>query len=85
MDLAWGISIYFVVWWTVLFAILPLGVRSHAQEGKEVPGGGDPASPVDPKMWRKAFTTTWVSAIVWGVIWLILKFGLITIPQLPTR
>ena len=85
MDLTWGISIYFVVWWTVLFAILPLGVRSHAQEGIEVPGGGDPASPVDPKLKRKFFTTTWVSALVWGVIWLVLKLGLIPVPQIPSH
>jgi predicted secreted protein len=80
MDLAWGVSIYFVIWWIVLFAILPLGVRSHAQEGKPVPGGGDPASPVDPKIARKALTTTWVSAIVWVVIWAVFHFGLIRPP-----
>ncbi len=84
MDLAWGISIYFVVWWIVLFAVLPLGVKSHAQEGVEVPGGGDPGSPVNPHLVRKAITTTWLSALVWLVIWAIVVFGLIPIPQIPT-
>jgi predicted secreted protein len=75
--------IYLVVWWTVLFAILPLGVRSHHEEGIEVPGGGEPASPVDPNLKRKFFTTTWVSAIVLAGIWAVLHFGLITLPQYP--
>ena len=33
MDLPWVISIYFVTWWIVLFAILPLGIQSHAEAG----------------------------------------------------
>ena len=67
MDPVFAISTYIVVWWTVLFAVLPLGSRSHAQAGIEVPGGGDPASPVEPNLRRKFITTTWVSAIVWIV------------------
>jgi predicted secreted protein len=77
------ISVYLVVWWTVLFAVLPLGVRSHHEEGIEVPGGGDPASPVDPNLKKKFITTTWISAIVLVVIWAILHFGLVTLPQYP--
>ena len=42
MNIESGIAIYLTIWWTALFAILPLGVRSYAEEGKPVPGGGDP-------------------------------------------
>ena len=66
MDPVFALSIYLVVWWVVLFAILPLGVQSHHSAGIEVPGGGEPGSPVDPKLKRKFITTTWVSAIVLG-------------------
>jgi predicted secreted protein len=83
IDLLWAISIYLVIWWLVLFTILPLGVRSHHEEGVEVPGGGDPASPVNPNLKRKFFTTTWVSAIVLAVVLVVLHFGLIPIPDLP--
>ena len=74
---------YLVVWWTVLFTILPLGVRSHHEEGIDVPGGGEPGSPVDPKLVRKFITTTWVSAIVLVGIWVTIHFGLITLPEFP--
>lgn len=76
-------SIYLVVWWTVLFTVLPLGVRSHHEEGIEVPGGGDPASPVNPNLKKKFITTSWLSAIVTGIIWVILEFHLITLPAYP--
>jgi predicted secreted protein len=76
------IAIYLVVWWTVLFAILPLGVTTYAEAGIEVTDGGDPGAPVDPKLWRKAFTTTWVSLIVYALGWAIWYFHLIKLPEL---
>lgn len=84
MGPIWTLSIYFVVWWTVLFAILPLGIRSPAESGVQVKDGGDPGAPVNPNLKRKALTTTWVAAIVTGLIWMVVQFGLIPIPPMPT-
>jgi predicted secreted protein len=78
------ISVYFVIWWVVLFAILPWGIRSHHEEEIEVPGGGEPASPVNPNLKKKFLTTTWVSAICLAVVWVVLHFGLIPVPTLPS-
>src|ERR1700744_5729040 len=50
MSIEFCIAVYFTIWWTTLFAVLPLGVRSHAEMGIPVPGGGDPGSPVEPKL-----------------------------------
>ena len=75
------VFIYLVVWWTVLFAVLPLGVRSHWEEGVETPGGGDPSSPVDPKLKRKFITTTWVAGLAFAVFWLVMYFRLIHLPS----
>ena len=74
------IGIYLIIWWTVLFVILPLGVTSYAEAGIKVTDGGDPGAPVDPKLWRKAFTTTWVSLVVFGVGYAIFRFHLIHLP-----
>jgi predicted secreted protein len=79
-----AIATYLTIWWVALFAILPLGVRSHWEEGVETPGGGDPSSPIDPKLKRKFFTTTWVSAILFAILWLVLHFHLVTLPAIPT-
>ena len=81
MDLVFSVSVYLVIWWVVLFTILPLGVKSHHEAGVEVPGGGDPASPVDPKLKQKFLTTTWVSAIVFAVVWVCYTFHLVRLPN----
>ena len=62
------VAIYLTIWWTVLFVVLPLGVRSSHEDGVEVTDGGDPGAPVLPNLKRKAITTTWVAAIVWLVV-----------------
>ena len=85
MDPVFAISTYLVVWWTVLFAILPLGSRSHHDAGVPVPGGGEPGSPVEPNLKRKFITTTWVSAIAWGLGMAAIGLHLIPLPNLPTR
>jgi predicted secreted protein len=79
-DIVFFVSIFLVIWWTVLFAVLPLGVRSHHEEGIEVPGGGDPGSPVDPKLKKKFFTTTWIAALLTFIAWVVIHFQLIKPP-----
>lgn len=75
MSLTLGIAIYFVVWWTTLFAVLPLGVRTQGEAGEVVPG--TPASaPVAPRLLRICAINTIVAAVVFGLIWLAIKYEL---------
>ena len=60
-----GIFSYAIIWWTVLFAVLPWGVRR--QESPEP--GHDHGAPERPMMWRKALATTLISAVVWVVVY----------------
>ena len=83
MTFTAGFFIYLTIWWTVLFSILPLGAKSHAEAGIPVPGGGDPSSPVKPNLKRKFITTTWVSAIAFACLWAVLHFHLVTLPNFP--
>ena len=85
MSLTTSIAVFLTVWWTVLFVVLPLGTQTHAEAGLDKGDGGDPGAPVDPKLKRKFFTTTWVSLIVFAVIWAIVQFHLIPLPSLPGR
>jgi predicted secreted protein len=84
MGIFTGIAIYFTIWWTVLFMVLPWGVTSHAQAGIDKGDGGDPGAPVDPMLKKKFLTTTWISAILWIVVFLVIHFGLIELPNFPT-
>lgn len=60
-----AIAIYFTIWWTLLFAILPFGVRSQHEETERL-AGTDPGAPVAPRLWRKAAINTLVSAVVFA-------------------
>ena len=84
MGIGSYVAIYLVVWWTVLFAILPLGNKTYAEMGIEVTDGGDPGAPYKPNLRRKFFTTSWVALVVVGIIWLVIHFGLIPLSALPT-
>ncbi len=61
MGWATGLMVYFVIWWTVLFAILPLGVRRVEKPGT----GQDHGAPERPDLLRKAMITTAVAAAIW--------------------
>jgi predicted secreted protein len=79
-----SIAIFLTIWWTVLFAVLPWGITSHAEAGIDKGDGGDPGAPVDPKIGKKFFTTTWISILVFAVLWTIIHFGLVKLPSLPS-
>jgi predicted secreted protein len=58
-----GIALYFVIWWILLFAVLPFGIRSQAETG-EVVHGSEPGAPALPALQEKAIWTTLVAAVV---------------------
>ena len=61
MSWATGLMVYLVIWWTVLFAVLPLGVRRVENPGR----GEDRGAPERPQLLRKAVITTLVAAVLW--------------------
>lgn len=68
-----ALAIYFTVWFIVLFAVLPWGVRSQHEEG-EYAQGTDPGAPVAPKLLTKALWTTFIAAVVFAGIMAYLRF-----------
>ena len=61
MSWATGLMVYLVIWWTVLFAILPLGVKRVENPGR----GQDQGAPEKPQLLRKAVITTVVASVLW--------------------
>ena len=76
MAISTIIAIYFIIWWVVLFAVLPWGVRSQEESGEVVPGT-DPGAPVSHRIWMKLIWTTVVASVVFGVLYGIYAGGLI--------
>jgi predicted secreted protein len=69
--MSWGslLAIYFVVWWTILFAVLPWGTRTQEEEGDVVLGTVHSA-PARPRLLAKAIATSIVAAVIVGAFWL---------------
>jgi predicted secreted protein len=81
MSLTLSVAIYVVLWWTVLFAILPIGVRTQGEDGAIVPG--TPASaPAAPRLVRIVVLTTVVSALVFAALWALTSYGIIDLERL---
>ena len=73
-------AIYIVVWWVVLFAVLPLGTSSETHEPPT--DGSQWGAPKTPDLKRKFITTTWVSFLLWlFVMWLVF-IGWMPLPNL---
>lgn len=69
-----GVFVYIVVWWVVLFAVLPWGVRTP---DNPEPGMASSA-PVEPRILRKFVATSIVALLVWLVIYAIAQSGLVS-------
>ena len=65
-----GIVLYVLIWWTVLFAVLPLGTRPMEDADSS---SGWRGAPERPQLIRKAIITTLVAAVVWFGAWLLIS------------
>jgi len=83
MTLAFAIAIYVVIWWTVLFAMLPIGVRTSEEAGEKASPGTAESAPHLPNLLPKMVATTVVSSIVFAVLYVIIVNHLITLDQIP--
>jgi predicted secreted protein len=81
VSIATGIAIYFIIWWVVLFAVLPWGVRSQDESGTVSPGT-DPGAPVSAKVWRTLIATTLAAGVVFAVCDIVYSYRLVTIEGL---
>jgi predicted secreted protein len=74
------LGVYIICWWTVLFAVLPLGT---SQERHEPPtDGAQWGAPEKPNLKRKFITTTWVSAVLWFFVMVLVYIGWMPLPDL---
>jgi predicted secreted protein len=83
MEIAFAAAIYLIIWWTVLFAILPIGVRTHEEMGEEAVPGAAESAPHTPHLFPKIVATTIVSGVVFAVVYLIIVEHVITLGDIP--
>ena len=69
MSIGSALAVYFIIWWAVLFTVLPIGVRSAHEAGEEVEPGNEPGAPVNPNLLKKAIWTTFISGAVFVLVY----------------
>lgn len=57
-----GSVVYLLIWWVVLFAVLPLGAQPASDRD---PHTGWSGAPAHPRMLRTVAITTLVAAVIW--------------------
>ena len=66
-----------LLWWVVLFTVLPWGVASQL-ETKDVMPGSEPGAPRTPRLARKALVTTAITCLLWLIVYFALAWHLVS-------
>lgn len=84
MSILTGFAVYFIIWWITLFIILPIGVRTQADEEDVILGTAESA-PLKLRMGRKIIWTSVLSAAIFGVyvlLTVVFGFSVDSIPRI---
>lgn len=71
-----GLAVYVIIWWLVIFMVLPWGVRRIDPE--DLGTGEDPGAPEKPRMVMKVAITTVISGVIFGLVYLVIVSGVIS-------
>ncbi len=81
MAITSAIVLFFVIWFMVLFVVLPIGVRTQGDENDVVPGTL-PGSPVNFRIRRTFAIVTLISTVLFVIIAGIILSGVLRISEL---
>jgi len=73
MSLLSAIFTYLIIWWTVLFTVLPWGNRQPDTPETGMAYG----APVNPNIKKKLIATTFLSFIVLGIVYACIEMEII--------
>lgn len=78
MNIISGILVYFVIWWTALFVVLPWGVRQQTGGVEK----GIKGAPENPKLKRKFIVTTLLSLVLWAIVFILVETDIISFREI---
>ncbi len=65
-----GMVLFVVIWWTALFAVLPIATKPRAQADET---SGWRGAPEQPRLLMKVIVTTIVTGILWTGSYLLIR------------
>jgi predicted secreted protein len=69
--------VWLIIWWLVLFIILPIGIRGQAEEG-DIVEGSEPGAPHSLDIKKKFIQTTIIASVIWVLTCLLIVSGVIS-------
>ena len=81
MNISGGIVVFVIIWWTIFFAVLPWGIKGQWENEQGRAQGTDPGAPIHPQLKPKMLRTTWITAILWGITFVVIKSGIFAYQQ----
>ena len=77
-----ALAVYFILWWMVLFAVLPFGLKTQDDEGERVLGTVSSA-PRGPHVLRAMVLTTVISLVIFAVLAVLTRYYGLSIDDIP--
>ena len=78
MALTSALVLLAVIWFMVLFCVIPIRLQTQGDLGRKIRGTGD-GSPENPQMWKRARITTSISLAIWAAAVFVITSGAITL------
>lgn len=78
-----GAAVFFIIWWTVLFAALPFGLKTQ-DDSEDVTLGTVSSAPARPHMLKAVIRTTVISLIIFGGLYYVTRVLGLGFDDIPT-
>jgi predicted secreted protein len=78
-----ALAIYLLFWTLTLFAVLPFGVRTAEEEGKEQVPGQAQSAPANPMILKKLAWTSLIAALLFGLFLANYHWGWVELDDVP--
>ncbi len=82
MSYVSAFAVFFILWWIVLFAVLPFGLKTQDDDGETLLGTVSSA-PRGPHMLRAVIRTTILSLVIFGILVLLTRYFELGIDDIP--
>ena len=81
MSITGSIVVFILLWWLVLFIILPRNISSQQERGS-ITKGTDPGAPASPKITKKLILTTIISLLLFAIIYILTYFEVLSLRRI---
>ena len=81
MSITGSVVVFIILWWLVLFIILPRNINSQNETGNIIEGT-DPGAPTNPNIVKKLVITTFITSLLFAIIFILTYFNILNIREI---